>query len=101
MDIANPYSLTFQPLELERYPCFSLALEAGKRGGTYPAALSAADEVAVSLFLDRKIGYMDIGRIIEGVLEDHEVSMKPDLEELLQVDRWARTRANEMAQSLA
>ena len=101
LDIANPYSLTFQPLELERYPCFSLALEAGKSGGTYPAALSAADEVAVSLFLDRRIGYMDIGRIIEGVLEDHEVSMKPDLEELLQVDRWARTRANEMAQSLA
>ena len=102
LDIANPYSLTFQPLELERYPCFSLALEAGKRGGTYPAALSAADEVAVSLFLDRRIGYVDIGRIIEGVLEDHKVSMEPDLEELVEVDRWARTkRQREWHMSLA
>ena len=101
LDIANPYNLTFQPLELDRYPCFSLALEAGKRGGTYPAALSAADEIAVSLFLERKIGYMDIGRVINRVLEDHEVSSEPDLEELVEVDQWARVRANEVARSLA
>ena len=101
LDIANPYNLTFQPLELDRYPCFSLALEAGKRGGTYPAALSAADEIAVGLFLERKIGYMDIGRVINRVLEDHEVSSEPDLEELVEVDQWARVRANEVARSLA
>ena len=101
LDIANPYNLTFQPLELERYPCFSLALDAGKSGGTYPAALSAADEVAVSLFLDRKIGYMDIGRVMEGVLDDHDASYSADLEELVQVDQWARTRATEIAQALA
>ena len=101
LDIANPYSLTFQPLELDRYPCFSLALDAGKRGGTYPAALSAADEIAVGLFLERKIGYMDIGRVINRVLEDHEVSSEPDLEELVEVDQWARARANEVARSLA
>ena len=101
LDIANPYSLTFQPLELDRYPCFSLALDAGKRGGTYPAALSAADEIAVGLFLERKIGYMDIGRVINRVLEDHEVSSEPDLEELVEVDQWARVRANEVARSLA
>ena len=101
LDIANPYNLTFQPLELDRYPCFSLALDAGKRGGTYPAALSAADEIAVGLFLERKIGYMDIGRVINRVLEDHEVSSKPDLEELVEVDQWARVRANEVARSLA
>ncbi len=101
LDIANPYNLTFQPLELDRYPCFSLALDAGKRGGTYPAALSAADEIAVGLFLERKIGYMDIGRVISRVLEDHEVSSEPDLEELVEVDQWARVRANEVARSLA
>lgn len=101
LDIANPYNLTFQPLELDRYPCFSLALDAGKRGGTYPAALSAADEIAVGLFLERKIGYMDIGRVINRVLEDHEVSSEPDLEELVEVDQWARARANEVARSLA
>ena len=101
LDIANPYNLTFQPLELDRYPCFSLALDAGKLGGTYPAALSAADEIAVGLFLERKIGYMDIGRVINRVLEDHEVSSEPDLEELVEVDQWARVRANEVARSLA
>jgi 1-deoxy-D-xylulose-5-phosphate reductoisomerase len=101
LDIANPYNLTFQPLELERYPCFNLALQAGKRGGTYPAALSAADEVAVGLFLDRKIGYMDIGRVMEQVLEEHEVSFDANLEELVEVDRWARTRATQIAKSLA
>jgi 1-deoxy-D-xylulose-5-phosphate reductoisomerase len=101
LDIANPYSLTFQPLELERYPCFSLALDAGKRGGTYPAALSAADEVAVGLFLDRKIGYVDIGRVIERVLEEHDVSFEAGLDELVEVDRWARSRANYVAKLLA
>ena len=101
LDIANPYNLTFQPLELERYPCFSLALDAGKSGGTYPAALSAADEVAVGFFLDRKIGYMDIARIMERVLHEHDASYDADLEELVQVDQWARTRATEIAQSLA
>jgi 1-deoxy-D-xylulose-5-phosphate reductoisomerase len=101
LDIANPYSLTFQPLELDRYPCFSLALDAGKRGGTYPAALSAADEVAVGLFLDRKIGYVDIGRVIERVLEEHDVSFEAGLDELVEVDRWARSQANYVAKSLA
>ena len=101
LDIANPYSLTFQPLELDRYPCFSLALDAGKRGGTYPAALSAADEVAVGLFLDRKIGYVDIGRVIERVLEEHDVSFEAGLDELVEVDRWARSQANYVAKLLA
>ena len=101
LDIANPYNLTFQPLEPERYPCFTLALEAGKRGGTYPTALSAADEVAVSLFLDRKIGYMDIERIMERVLEEHDVSYEAGLEELVEVDQWARIKAGDIAMSLA
>ena len=101
LDIANPYNLTFQPLEPERYPCFSLALEAGKRGGTYPAVLSAADEIAVGLFLDRKIGYLDIGRVLERVLDKHDVSFEAGLEELVEIDQWARTKANEAAKTLA
>ena len=53
-------ALTFKPLDEGRYPCFFLALEAGHRGSTYPAVLSAADEVAVRLFLDRRIGFLDM-----------------------------------------
>ena len=101
LDIAKPYDLSFQPLEVERYPCFSLAVAAGKKGGTYPTALSAADEVAVGLFLDRQIGYMDIGRVIDRVLDDHHDFPQPGLEQLLEADRWARAKAHEVAGSLA
>ena len=100
LDIANPYDLSFQPFEAERYPCFNLAVAAGKKGGTYPAALSGADEVAVNLFLDRKIGYLDIGRVIDKVLDDHHDTPQPGLEHLMEADLWARARANEVAGSL-
>jgi len=59
-------------------------------GGTYPAALCAADEVAVELFLSRKIGFMDIPKLIEGVLERHHNITHPSLEEILSTDLWAR-----------
>ena len=97
LDTGSSYSLTFQPLEQERYPCFGLAVEAGKKGSTYPAVLSAADEVAVELFLQRRIGFMDIYRTVMGVLEDHDVSGDAGLEEILQADQWARARAREVA----
>ena len=90
-------SLDFQPLEPERYPCFGLAVEAGRKGGTYPAVLSAADEVAVECFLDRKIGFLDIHRTVEKVLEAHVPSQGKDLEEILAADGWARARAREVA----
>ena len=100
LDTSLAHSLTFEPLESERYPCFGLAVEAGKKGGTYPAALSAADEVAVELFLDNKIGFMDIHRTLEAVLEDHEPSPADSLERILEADRWARRRAREVAEVL-
>ena len=59
-------SLTFEELDRQRYPCFATALEAGAEGGTCPAVLSAADEVAVHLFLEGRIGFNDIHRIVRG-----------------------------------
>jgi 1-deoxy-D-xylulose 5-phosphate reductoisomerase len=53
LDTGISHSLTFQPMEAERYPCFNLAVAAGQRGGTFPAVLTAADEVAVAAFLQR------------------------------------------------
>ena len=100
LDTSLTHSLTFQPLEAQRYPCFELAVEAGKKGGTYPAALSAADEVAVELFLANKIGFMDIHRTLETVLEGHEVSPADSLEGILEADHWARRRAREVAAAL-
>jgi 1-deoxy-D-xylulose-5-phosphate reductoisomerase len=93
-----PYSLTFQPLELERYPCFSLALAAGQRGGTFPAVLSAADEVAVHAFLERRIGFTDIYRVVETVLSQHQPLPGKDVDEVLAADRWATLRAVEIVE---
>ena len=100
LDTSLTHSLTFQPLEPERYPCFNLAVEAGKKGGTYPAVLSAVDEVAVERFLDGQIGFMDIYRTLERVLDDHNPTNGDNLDDILAADRWARTRAKEVVEAL-
>ena len=94
MGSLSTLELTFQELDTNRYPCFTLAVEAGKKGGTYPAVLSAADEVAVRLFLDRRIGFNDIFRVVERVLERHDPVFDPSFEDILAADRWARDMAS-------
>lgn len=97
LDIGAPWSLDFEPLEPERFPCFDLAVSAGKLGGTAPAVLSAADEVAVSAFLQGKIGFTGIYRLVEQVLAEHQSQPDPDLEAITDADRWASIRASELA----
>ena len=97
LDIGVAMSMTFEPMEPERYPCFSLALEAGRQGATYPAVLSAADEVAVELFLGRQIPFTDIPKVVGQTLEDHRPGNAGNLEEVLATDEWARARAREVA----
>ncbi|PKB83769.1 MAG: 1-deoxy-D-xylulose-5-phosphate reductoisomerase [SAR202 cluster bacterium Io17-Chloro-G9] len=96
LDTSITHSLTFQPLEEDRYPCFGLAIEAGRQGGSCPTVLSAADEVAVHAFLDHKIGFTGIPRLVERVLSEHQPGPARDPEELLEVDRWATARAIEL-----
>jgi 1-deoxy-D-xylulose-5-phosphate reductoisomerase len=91
------YSLDFGPLEQKRYPCFPMALAAAKKGGTYPTVLSAADEVAVQAFLDGKISYGGIHRLVEQTLEEHDSLPGESAEEVLQADAWASARATELA----
>jgi 1-deoxy-D-xylulose-5-phosphate reductoisomerase len=93
LDFAQVGALTFEAPDLDSLPCLKLALEAGRRGGTYPAVLSAADEVAVELFLDGRIGFADIAAVVEGVLEQHQGVQGPSLEDVLAADAWARERA--------
>jgi len=93
LDFANIGPLTFEAPDLERFPCLRLALEAGREGGTYPAVLSAADEVAVELFLEQRIGFLDIATLVEDTLEQHQGIPHPSLEEILAADAWARERA--------
>ena len=81
-------------MDIERYPCFRLALDAGKRGGTYPAVLAAADETAVGMFLSYQIGFGEIPKIVEGALAAHDSVEYPSLEDVLDADAWAREFAS-------
>jgi 1-deoxy-D-xylulose-5-phosphate reductoisomerase len=83
-------SLNFEPIDFDRFPCLKLAVEAGKSGGTCPAVLCAADEVAIELFLNHRIGFTDIARIVQETLEQHRSINQPSLEEILAADNWAR-----------
>ena len=89
-------SLTFEPWETDRYPLFKMALDVGKRGGTWVAALCGADEKAVAMFLSGRMGFLDIGPVIEAVLEDHENVPDPSLAQITATAEWARDRAEEV-----
>lgn len=89
--------LNFEPVNYSRFPCLSSAVKAGKAGGTYPAVLCAADEVAVDLFLSHRIGFRDISRIVDAALQQHENTAQPSLEEILSADEWARECAMRFA----
>ncbi|MFQ5925673.1 MAG: 1-deoxy-D-xylulose-5-phosphate reductoisomerase [Dehalococcoidia bacterium] len=92
LDFSNIGALTFEAPDLERFPCLRLALEAGRKKGTYPTVLSAADEVAVELFLQRRIGFLDIAKLVAEALEQHQSTPCPSLQEVLAADAWARGR---------
>jgi 1-deoxy-D-xylulose-5-phosphate reductoisomerase len=89
----NFSDLTFAQPDFNKFPCLRLAIKAGKEGGTYPAVLCAADEVAVGLFLAGRIGFLDIARIIGRVLEGHKKIAHPTIEEIAAADEWARGKA--------
>lgn len=93
LDLATVGTLHFGTPDMERFPCLRLAVEAGRRGGTFPCAMAAADEVAVARFMAGEVGFLDIPRIVETVLENHDGVADPDLETVLAVDRQARDEA--------
>jgi 1-deoxy-D-xylulose-5-phosphate reductoisomerase len=92
LDLVKVGSLTFREPDHQKYPCMQLAYAAGRAGGTMPAVLNAANEQAVALFLDEKIGFLDIPRVIETVCDRHHAQNRstPTLEDILESDRWAR-----------
>jgi len=85
--------LTFAPPDYEAFRCLQLAYDAGRQGGTAPAVLSAANEIAVESFLEGQIAWVDIARVVETVLSDHNGGNDPDLEAVLDADAWARATA--------
>ncbi len=93
LDLAKVGTLNFGTPDVERFPCLRLAMEAGRQGGTYPAVMAAADEVAVERFMAADAGFLDIPAIIESVLEKHRSIADPDLEAVMAADAWARQAA--------
>jgi len=90
-------SLDFEPVDYDRFPCLKLAVEAGRAGGTYPAVLCAADEVAVELFLTHRLSFTNIAKIVQKTLEQHRNISQPSLEEILAADDWARECATRLS----
>jgi 1-deoxy-D-xylulose-5-phosphate reductoisomerase len=93
LDLARVGSLSFDEVDLRRFPCLSLAMEAGRRGGTFPAALVAADEIAVEAFLSGCLGFMDIPRLVEDVLARHDSVAEPTLSQVHEAGSAARASA--------
>lgn len=88
LDFGALKSITFEKPDYEVFRGLSLALTAGKTGGTMPTVFNAANEKAVAKFLNREIGYMDIIRLIEKCMNAHQVQENPSLEEILATEQW-------------
>lgn len=89
-------ALTFIDPADYNFPALRLAYECGRRGGTLPAVMSAANEIAVHAFLTRRISYLEIIRVVDKVCEEHQVLDATDLESILSADDWARARTEEL-----
>ncbi|KAL0048673.1 hypothetical protein WJX82_008416 [Trebouxia sp. C0006] len=92
LDFVKMGDLTFKAPDDAKYPAMQLAYSAGRSGGTMTGVLSAANEQAVEMFLDEKIGYMDIVKTVEKCCDAHvqELLLKPSLDEIVHFDQWAR-----------
>ena len=98
LDLASIGTLHFGSPDIDRFPCLRLAMEAGRTGGTMPAVMAAADEVAVDAFLTGKIGFTAIPSIIEAVMLRHTAIADPELDAVIGADRWARSAAGDSIQ---
>lgn len=92
-NLASIGTLQFEEPDTERFPALNLARRAGQTGGTLPAVLNAANEIAVERFCDQEIGFLDITRLVEKVMDQHPLIAQPTLEQILEADHWARQTA--------
>ena len=93
LDLAKLGSLTFEAPDEKRFPALRLAREAGEAGGTLPGVFNAANEVAVEAFLAEQISFPRIWGMVDEVMQKHTTLSSPDLEAIIEADRWARSEA--------
>jgi len=96
LDFDRCFSLTFEPPDMDRFPCLAIAYEALMRGGTAPAAMNGANERAVEVFVEGKIGFNDIPRIIRAVVDKHPYRKDPVIDDLIETDIVSKRYVEEM-----
>jgi 1-deoxy-D-xylulose-5-phosphate reductoisomerase len=96
LDLASIATLTFQEPDRDLFPCLGYAYDALKAGGSMPAVLSAANEVAVRYFLEEKIGFLDVPRVLKLAMEAHAPVSFKTVDEVLKADLWARREAEKI-----
>ncbi|MDE3065609.1 MAG: 1-deoxy-D-xylulose-5-phosphate reductoisomerase, partial [Acidobacteriota bacterium] len=101
LDFSEPLELTFEPPDRAAFPALDLAYEASRVGGSAPAWLSAANEVAVEAFLDERLAWGEIVAVVAGVMDDHDGEQVTSVEALLEADRRARERATDLVRGRA
>jgi len=92
--------LTFDQPDLEKFPCLALAFKACEVGGTLPAVLNAANEVAVNAFLKHLIAFIDVPQVVAQTMDKHAVVSDPELADILGADQWARGHAEDAIKQL-
>jgi len=100
LNLAKAGRLEFHEPAHDRFPCLALAYRALRAGGTLPVVLNAANEVAVEAFLDGKLGFTAIPRVIEKTMNTHEIERVSTIDTVRRVDRWARQQAHDAARAL-
>lgn len=95
LELADMEKLTFHRPDTENFPCLGFAYQALKEGGTMPAVLNAVNEVTVNAFLERTINFIAIPVIINKTMDSHKTKKAPDLDVIIEADRWARKKAEE------
>jgi 1-deoxy-D-xylulose-5-phosphate reductoisomerase len=96
MDWSRAHHLRFEPLDRTTFPMVDLAVAAGRQGGTAPAVFNAANEQAVTAFLDECVRFTDIPRVVEAVLEQHDSTPVLEVDDVLQAETWARETASRL-----
>jgi len=93
LDLNKIGQLTFRKPNFNKFPCIKLAYQALERGGTMPAVLNGANEIAVNAFLNSKIRFLEIPVIIRNTMKEHKPKYSPNISDILDADYWARERA--------
>jgi len=99
LDLTQVKNLTFEEPDQEKFPCLEICYQTLEMGGTAPAVLNAANELAVKAFLEEKISFIDICEIVTATLKHHQVMENPSLDDILNADKWSREEAGRIINS--